>query len=48
VYRKYVKDASLFKLEEEARRDKRGLWGLPESERVPPWEWRREKRSNQF
>ncbi len=48
VFRKYVKDASLFKLEEEARRDKRGLWSLPESERIPPWEWRREKRSNQF
>ncbi|MFW8194513.1 nuclease, partial [Klebsiella pneumoniae] len=21
--------------------DKRGLWALPESERTPPWEWRR-------
>lgn len=48
VFRKYAKDASLFKLEEEARGDKRGLWSLPESERIPPWEWRREKRSNQF
>ncbi len=48
VFRKYVKDASLFKLEEEARRDKRGLWSLPESERIPPWEWRRAKRSNHF
>lgn len=44
VFRKYVKDAWLFKLEEEARLDKRGLWSLPESERVPPWEWRRNRR----
>jgi len=44
VYRKYVLDARLFKLEEEARREKRGLWKLPESERVPPWEWRHNRR----
>ena len=48
VYRKYVKDASLFKLEDEARREKRGLWSLPESERVPPWEWRKNKHSYLF
>ena len=24
----------------EARKARRGLWSLPESERVPPWEWR--------
>lgn len=48
VFRKYVKDASLFNLEEEAKRQKRGLWGLPESERVPPWEWRRAKSNNAF
>lgn len=40
VYRQYVKDQSLFGLEEEAKQEKRGLWNLPESERVPPWEWR--------
>jgi endonuclease YncB( thermonuclease family) len=42
VYRKYAKDQSLFALEAEARRAKRGLWGLPEAERVPPWEWRKQ------
>jgi micrococcal nuclease len=43
VYRKYAKDPNLFSLEAEARKAKRGLWGLPEAERVPPWEWRRRK-----
>jgi endonuclease YncB( thermonuclease family) len=43
VYRKYAKDPALFALEAEARKAKRGLWGLPEAERVPPWEWRRRK-----
>ena len=23
----------------------RGLWGLPEAERMPPWEWRRRARA---
>jgi len=41
VYRQYNKDKSLLELEAEAKASKRGLWGLPEAERVPPWEWRR-------
>ena len=41
VYRKYAKDQNLFRLEDEARSAKRGLWGLSEALRVPPWEWRR-------
>lgn len=41
VYRQYAKTPALFKLEEEARDGKRGLWALPESERTPPWEWRK-------
>lgn len=40
VYRKYRDDEQLIALEDEARAAKRGLWGLAESERVPPWEWR--------
>lgn len=41
VYRQYAHDKALFTLEEEARRTQRGLWALPEAQRVPPWEWRR-------
>lgn len=41
VYRQYSKDRSLIDLEDQARKAKRGLWSLPESERMPPWEWRK-------
>ena len=44
VYRKYATDDSLFDLENEARAGNRGLWALPEADRVPPWEWRRRGR----
>ena len=41
AYRQYLKDQSLLTLEAEAKAAKRGLWGLPETERCPPWDWRR-------
>lgn len=41
VYRKYATDDSLYRIEAEARDAKRGLWSLPESDRTPPWEWRK-------
>ena len=41
VYRQYLKDQSLLALEAEAKTAKRGLWGLPEAERCPPWDWRK-------
>jgi len=44
VYRRYSDDPVLIGLEADAREARRGLWGLPESERVPPWEWRRSAR----
>jgi len=40
VYRRYNEDPVLLSLEEEARAAERGLWSLPESERMPPWQWR--------
>ncbi len=42
VYRQYLRDRSLLAVEDEARRARRGLWRLPEAERVPPWVWRRQ------
>jgi len=40
VYRKYAKGyPGLYKLEEEAKAAKRGLWA--DSNPVPPWEWRK-------
>jgi endonuclease YncB( thermonuclease family) len=41
VYRQYLKDQSLLALEQQAKAAKRGLWGLPETERCPPWDWRK-------
>lgn len=44
VYRRYTRDPELIALETAARTAGRGLWGLPEKERVPPWDWRRQNR----
>jgi endonuclease YncB( thermonuclease family) len=44
VYRRYTVSPALLDLEAEARAAKRGLWSLPERERVPPWEWRQRQR----
>ncbi|WP_272874700.1 thermonuclease family protein [Roseomonas haemaphysalidis] len=44
VYRQYMTDRSLLPLEAEARAARRGLWSLPERERIPPWAWRRQQR----
>jgi endonuclease YncB( thermonuclease family) len=41
VYRQYMKDESLLQDELEAREAKRGLWSLPNTDQIPPWEWRR-------
>lgn len=45
VYRRYLEDQTLLDDESHAQEAKVGLWSLPESERVPPWDWRRGKRS---
>jgi len=41
VYRRYSLDAGLLEDERAAREGRRGLWSLPGSETVPPWDWRR-------
>jgi endonuclease YncB( thermonuclease family) len=40
VYRTYSDDEELYELERMAKAERRGLWGLPEFERVSPWEHR--------
>jgi len=45
VYRQYLKNRALLAIEEEAKAARRGLWSLQTDQRVPPWEWRRGKRS---
>jgi endonuclease YncB( thermonuclease family) len=44
AYRRYADSARLLALEAEARAARRGLWALPEQERVPPWDWRHGER----
>ena len=41
VYRRHVRDKSLYEIERDARARRAGLWALPEAERTPPWQWRR-------
>ena len=48
VYRHYTNDFSLISLEATARNAHLGLWRLPESQRIAPWEWRRRQRSAVF
>lgn len=45
VYRDYSIDKTLIPIEAGARRNKIGLWDLHEADQVPPWDWRRGKRS---
>ena len=44
AYRDYLTDKTLLQVESEARSDRRGLWALPESQRIPPHQWRRSTR----
>ena len=44
VYRQYSHDPQMLVLEDAARAARRGLWALPEAERMPPWEWRAARR----
>ena len=44
AYRDYLKDQTMLDDETYARKNKTNLWGLPEAQRIPPWDWRRGKR----
>jgi endonuclease YncB( thermonuclease family) len=43
-YSRYAATETLYYVEEEARKAKRGLWALPPQDHVEPWEWRKRKR----
>jgi endonuclease YncB( thermonuclease family) len=42
VSRRFTNDAALIALEDDAKARAVGLWSLPQSERVPPWEFRKQ------
>lgn len=46
VYRQYASDSHLFALEKQAQINKTGLWSLPESQRMAPWQWRHANRTS--
>lgn len=45
VYTRYAYDTGLFDLENEARLAEQGLWALPKKDHIPPWEWRKRRKS---
>jgi endonuclease YncB( thermonuclease family) len=45
VYRHWLRDQTLLDDESHARAVRAGLWSLPDTERVPPWEWREAERT---
>jgi endonuclease YncB( thermonuclease family) len=47
VSRRFTKDAELIALEDDAKSRAVGLWSLPQSERVPPWEFRKQSNRKQ-
>lgn len=44
AYREYLRDERFLIEEIEARKGKKGLWSLPEEERIAPWKWRENSR----
>lgn len=48
VYRQYSHSQQLILLENQAKSAQLGLWGLSETKRMPPWEWRQLKKQNKL
>jgi endonuclease YncB( thermonuclease family) len=48
VYRRYATDERYCRWEDDARRAQRGLWRLPASARIAPWDWRHRARDPTF
>ena len=45
VYTKYSRSRVLRAYEKDAEKNRRGLWALQPDQRIPPWDWRKMKRS---
>lgn len=41
---RYSDNLKLQWLQKQAQKNKKGLWALPESQRIEPWEWRKNNR----
>lgn len=44
VYPRYLRRPKLQRIEQKARKYRRGLWQQPEHQRIAPWTWRQQKR----
>jgi endonuclease YncB( thermonuclease family) len=44
AYTKYLTDPAFGSAEDAARASRLGLWALQEDQRIPPWEWRKQRR----
>lgn len=45
VYTKYVTDYEYFRLQDQAKNNKIGLWSMDESQIISPWKWRHNAKS---
>lgn len=44
VYKRYNGKEDYLDMEKMAKSSGRGLWSLPEAQKIPPWQWRRSER----
>jgi endonuclease YncB( thermonuclease family) len=44
VYERYAVSQKLFQYQTKAEKERRGIWKLPENQRIRPWEWRKKNR----
>jgi endonuclease YncB( thermonuclease family) len=40
IYTRYAVSKKLYQYEASAEKNKFGIWGLPQAERIKPWDWR--------
>ncbi len=41
VYERYAVSSKLYEFQVQAQKDELGIWKLPNTERIKPWEWRK-------